>query len=109
MKCKSMLIVLFFLLATYSCPKTPDDPFCRYEPLPASAGIRPGEGAVEIASSTDEYFYIMEKTGKEATHGRLNTAASVKPGDYDAKINNSAHPVRVRENTLTTCSAGTFL
>jgi hypothetical protein len=109
MKCKGVLIVLFFSLATFSCTKTPDDPFCRYEPLPASAGIRAGEGAVEITASADDYFYILDKTGKEATHGRLNTAASVKPGDYDAKLNNSAHPVHVRENTLTKCSAGTFL
>jgi hypothetical protein len=109
MKFKGMLIVLLFLLATFSCTKAPDDPFCRYEPLPPSAGIRAGQGAVQITASADEYFYILEKTGKEVTHGRLNMAASVKPGDYDARVDNSIHPVQVRENTLTKCSAGTVL
>jgi hypothetical protein len=109
MKFKGVLIVPLFWLATFSCTKTPDDPFCRYEPLAASAGIRAGQGAVQITASADEYFYILEKTGKEATHGRLNTSASVKPGDYDARVNNSIHPIHVRENTLTKCSAGTVL
>ena len=109
MKFKGVLIILLFLLAIFSCSKAPDDPFCRYEPLVASAGIRAGQGAVQIMASADEYFYILEKTGKEVTHGRLNMSASVKPGDYDARVNNSTHSVHVRENTLTKCSAGAVL
>jgi mannose-6-phosphate isomerase-like protein (cupin superfamily) len=109
MKLKSVLIGLLSLLATFSCTKAPDDPFCRYEPLPASAGVPAGQGGVQITASADEYFYILDKTGKEITHGRLNMSASAKPGDYVAKVNNSIHPVQVREKTLTKCSAGTVL
>jgi 6,7-dimethyl-8-ribityllumazine synthase len=32
-----------------------------------------------------------------------------KPGDYDAKLNNSHHTVHVREKTLANCAAGTFV
>src|SRR5450759_497089 len=35
--------------------------------------------------------------------------AHAKPGDYDAKLNNSHHPVHVREKTLANCAAGTFV
>lgn len=109
MKFTGVLLVPLFWLATFSCTKAPDDPFCRYEPLQPGAGIRPGQGAVQITASADEYFYILEKTGKEVTHGRLNMSAPVKPGDYNARVNNSTHPVQVRENTLTKCSAGAVL
>jgi hypothetical protein len=109
MKLKSVLIGLVSLLATFSCTKAPDDPFCRYEPLPASSGIPAGQGGVQIAASADEYFYILDKTGKEIAHSRLNMSASAKPGDYTAKVNNSTHPVQVREKALTKCSAGTVL
>ena len=109
MKPRRVLKALLPLLVTFSCNKAPDDPFCSYEPLPESAGVPAAQGAVQIVASTDEYFYILDKTGKETTHGRLNRSASVKPGEYVAKLNSSTHPVHVRDKTLTKCSAGIVL
>ena len=54
-------------------------------------------------------FYILDKAGKEISHARLNMSASAKPGNYVAKLNNSSHPVQIRENTLTKCSAGSVV
>jgi hypothetical protein len=109
MNLKGVLIGLLSLLAAFSCTKAPDDPYCRYEPLPANSGIPSGQGSVQITASADEYFYILDKTGKEIAHGRLNMSAAAKPGDYVSKVNDSTHPVQVRENTLTKCSAGTIV
>jgi 6,7-dimethyl-8-ribityllumazine synthase len=109
MKLACVLTGLFSLLATVSCTKTPDDPICRFEPLPASSETPAGQGGVQITASADEYFYILDKTGKEVSHARLNMSASAKPGSYTAKLNNSSHPVQVRENTLTKCSAGSVV
>jgi 6,7-dimethyl-8-ribityllumazine synthase len=109
MKLTCILFGLLSFLATLSCTKMPDDPFCRYEPLPASSGTPAGQGGVQITASADDYFYILDNTGKEISHGRLNMSASAKPGHYVAKVNNSSHPVQVRENTLTKCSAGTVV
>jgi 6,7-dimethyl-8-ribityllumazine synthase len=109
MKLVRVLAGVLAVLAICSCTKAPDDPFCRYEPLPASSGIPAGQGGVQVAASDDEYFYILDKSGKEINHGRLNMSAPVKPGDYVAKVNNSVHPVQVRDKTLTKCSAGTVV
>ena len=68
MKLKNVLIGLLSLLATFSCTKARDDPFCCYEPLPASSGVPAGQVGVQITASADEYFYILDKTGKEITH-----------------------------------------
>ena len=109
MKLTCVLTGLLSLLATVSCTKTPDDPTCRNEPLPASSGTPAGQGGIQITASADDYFYILDKTGKEISHARLNMSASAKPGSYVAKLNNSSHPVRILENTLTKCSAGSVV
>src|SRR5687768_12979423 len=98
MKLFGVLTALLPLLAAVSCSKAPDDPLCRYDPLPPSSGVPAGQGGVQITASTDEYFYILDKAGKEITHGRLNKSASAKPGDYVVRLNASTHPVQVRAN-----------
>ena len=109
MKLTCVLTGLLPLLATVSCTKAPDDPICHYEPLPASSGTPAGQGGIQITAAADDYFYILDKAGKEISHARLNMSASAKPGNYVAKLNNSSHPVQIRENTLTKCSAGSVV
>jgi 6,7-dimethyl-8-ribityllumazine synthase len=109
MKLTCVLTGLLPLLATVSCTKAPDDPICRYEPLPASSGTPAGQGGIQITAAADDYFYILDKAGKEISHARLNMSASAKPGNYVAKLNNSSHPVQIRESTLTKCSAGSVV
>jgi 6,7-dimethyl-8-ribityllumazine synthase len=109
MKLTCVLTGLLSLLAAVSCSKAPDDPICRYEPLPASSGTPAGQGGIQITAAADDYFYILDKTGKEVTRAHLNMSASAKPGQYAAKLNNSTHPVQIRENTLTKCSAGSVV
>jgi 6,7-dimethyl-8-ribityllumazine synthase len=109
MKLTYVVAALFALLAAVSCSKAPNDPTCRYEPLPASSGTPAGQGAIQIMAAADDTFYILDKAGKEVTRAHLNMSAAAKPGEYSAKLNNSTHPVQVRENTLTTCSAGSVV
>jgi 6,7-dimethyl-8-ribityllumazine synthase len=104
------LMLGLVLLGAVSCSKAPPpDPICRYEPAPESAAVPAGQGAIQIAGSTDEYFYILDTAGKEITHGRLNTSVPLKPGEYQAKVNNSLHPVFVQAKSVTKCSCGTFV
>src|SRR5437868_6000008 len=98
------------LLGTLSCSKAPPpDPICRYEPLPESAEGKVGQGAIQIAGSSDEYFRVRDSSGKEIAHGLLNSSVFLKPGEYQAQVNNSAHKVSLQAKTLTKCLCGTIL
>ena len=48
MKLFGVLTALLPLLAAVSCSKAPDDPLCRYDPLPPSSGVPAGQGGVQI-------------------------------------------------------------
>lgn len=98
------------VLGAVSCAKAPPpDPICRYQPLPESSAGPAGQGAIQIAGSTDEYFYVNENGGKEAKHAKLNNSIPLKTGNYQAKINNSVHAVSVQSKMLTKCSCGTMV
>ncbi|HEY1341841.1 MAG TPA: hypothetical protein VGF59_30220 [Bryobacteraceae bacterium] len=102
-------VALLTAAAAMSCSRAPEDSLCKYGPIPESARVPAGQGAVRITAATDEYFYVSDKSGKEVNHAHLNMSAPVKPGDYDIKLNNSHHSAEVREKTLTTCTAGTIV
>jgi 6,7-dimethyl-8-ribityllumazine synthase len=89
--------------------KPPADAVCAYQPVPQSAGIPAGQGAVEVLSSTEEYFYVFDRSGKQTVSGATNRAVAVKPGSYNVKINNSVHALAVEAGTLAKCSAGNLL
>jgi hypothetical protein len=96
--------VLASAISLSSCTKAPDDPFCSYEAVPASTEIAAGEGAIQIVAPTDEYFHVLDAVGKEIKSGAMNRAVNVKSGQYNVKVNNSAHSVRVDSKMLTKCS-----
>lgn len=110
MRLKRVHAFAVMVLGAISCSKAPPpDPICRYEPLPESSAGGAGQGAIRIAGSTDEYFYINESGGKEIKHAKLNNSIALKQGDYQAKINNSVHAVSVQSKMLTKCSCGTIV
>ena len=110
MRLNSIWAFAVFILGAVSCSRAPSaDPICRYEPLPESSAGSAGLGAIQIAGSTDEYFYANENGGKEVKHAKLNNSIPLKPGDYQAKINNSVHAVSVQPKMLTKCSCGTIV
>ena len=60
MRLKRVRSFAVVVLGAVSCSKAPPpDPICRYEPLPESSAGSTGQGAILIAGSTDEYFYII--------------------------------------------------
>ena len=98
---------VFAILTLSACKKTPvADDVCRYDPLPAAAGVPSGQGGILARASTDNYFYALDETGKQVGSAHFNAVLPLKPGDYRVKVNASLHPASVRSGTLTTCSAG---
>jgi 6,7-dimethyl-8-ribityllumazine synthase len=98
------------LLAAISCSKAPPpDSLCSYEPLPESARVASGQGAVLISGSTGDYVYLVDPAGKNAGNGRISTAVEAMPGEYRAKLNGSTHAVFAKEGTLTRCASGAVL
>ena len=103
-------IAAFTVLALPGCKKAPPaDSICTYEPLPATAEVPSGQGAIEVFASTDAYFYVLDPTGKQIGSHAVNGLLPVKSGDYNLKLNNSVHPVVVQEKMLTKCSTGAVL
>jgi len=96
-------------LLSISCQKAPPpDPLCSYEPLPESAKVPSGQGAIQVTATTDEYFYVVDSAGKDVGHAKLNGSVAMKPGSYEVKLNRSAHTAWVKAGTLTRCVAGTL-
>src|SRR5512141_444777 len=95
------------MLLSVSCQKAPPpDPLCKNEPLPDSAKVAPDQGAIRIAAPVGDYFYVVDSDGKEAGHAKVDGSVAVKPGQYQVKMNRSAHSVWVKAKTLTRCAAG---
>ncbi len=104
--CAAVLAALSFS----GCRKAPPpDGVCGYDPLPAAADVPSGQGGVQIMAATDAYFYAFDGAGKQIAYQNANRMLPLKPGDYQIKINNSAHPVSVQSKTLAKCASGTVL
>ena len=102
------LAVLLVMFAFTSCTKAPQpDGVCSYEPLPADANVPAGQGGVLTTGTTDTYFYAFDDAGKQVAAQRVNQLLALKPGDYQLKVNNSAHPVSVSSKMLAKCATGT--
>jgi hypothetical protein len=108
MRISRLLFAVCVLTAT-SCKKAPEDPLCRYDPLPDTAGISADQGGIQITAASEDYFYVLDSAGKQVGSARTNQTAPVKPGDYKVTLNKSPHTVSVRAKTLTKCSAGDVL
>ncbi len=103
-------IAAFFVLTLPCCKKAPPaDRLCIYEPLPATAEVPSGQGAIQVLASTDTYFYVFDSTGKQIGSHAVNGLLPTKSGDYHLKLNNSVHQVVVQEKMLTKCSPGAVL
>jgi 6,7-dimethyl-8-ribityllumazine synthase len=93
-----------------ACKKAPpSDGVCASEPLPATAEVPSGQGAIQIAASTDAYFAVRDTTGKQIASAHVNAITPVPAGDYQAVINNSQHPVTAQSKMLTKCATGAVL
>src|SRR5512135_2886795 len=104
---RSASLPLLLLLLSTSCEKAPPpDPLCTYVPLPPSAKAEPGQGAIQIAAPTTDYFYVLDQKGKEVGHAAANGSVAVKAGAYQVRLNGSVHAVWARKATLTRCTAG---
>lgn len=98
------------LLLLSSCQKPPPpDPLCTYEPLPASGKAEAGQGAIQIAAPTEDYFYVADSKGKEVGHAKANASVVVKPGAHQVRLNGSVHPAWVKRGELTRCACGALL
>src|SRR5207245_235704 len=100
----------FTILSLAACKKAPPpDGVCSYEPLPATAEVPAGHGAILTQAATDTYFYALDDAGKQIGSAHVNAILPLKPGNYRLKVNNSLHPAAVQAKTLTKCTAGGVL
>ncbi len=95
------------LLSSCGSPP-PQDPYCSYAALPGGLEVKSGQGALQIEGIDDTYFYALDETGKQLGYQSLGKTLGLNPGKYQAKVNNSLHPVSVQKNMLTKCSTGTL-
>lgn len=97
-------------LTLTGCNKAPaPDSLCTYEPLPATAEVPSGQGAIQVLASTDVSFYVFDSAAKQIGSHGVNGLLAVKPGDYQLKVNNSIHPIAVQEKMVTKCPTGAVL
>ena len=97
-------------LVLSGCKKAaPPDGVCTYEPLPASAEVPSGQGAIQVIASTDAYFAVRDATGKQIASAHVNALSPAAAGDYQIALNNSLHPVTAQSKTLTKCATGAVL
>lgn len=102
--------LLAIMFSSYSCAgRPPSDPYCSYEPLPASADIKAGQGALQVEGVTSAYFYVFNEMGNQINYQSLSKTLGLDPGKYQLKVNNSSHPITVQKGTLTKCSTGTLM
>lgn len=103
-------IAVLTVLMLAGCKKTPlPDSLCSDEPLPSTAAVPSGQGAIEVLASTDTYFYVFDGAGKQLGSHAVNGVLAVNPGDYRVKVNNSVHAVTAQAATLRKCQTGAVL
>ena len=64
-------------------------------------------GSVNLQGSTDENYYVFDKTGVQLASAHLNRAVSLMPGDYTAKLNNAPLAVRSEAGSANAYPTGT--
>lgn len=65
-------------------------------------------GAVNVAGTTDEYYYVRNATGTELAHAKLGRALSFLEGSYAAKVNDTTMAVKVEAGTTNEVATGTL-
>src|SRR5438270_10524114 len=104
------LMAAFLAFSLAACHKAqPADAVCSYETLPAKIEIAPGQGGIETVASTDAYFSVRDRDGKQITSTRVNAIAGLPEGDYDVILNGSVHRTSAQPKMLTKCSSGMVL
>ena len=82
----------------------PPDPYCSSEPLPADA-----KTALRVDGTTAVQFLVFDPAGKPVDNKTLGGTIALAPGEYQIRVNNTAHAVTVAAGKLTRCATGTLL
>jgi len=110
---RSFWTTLIGLLAAFSliaCHKAqPPDAVCSYEALPTTVEIPARQAAVQTLASTDVYFSVRERKGKQIASTHVNAITAVPAGDYEVILNGSVHTISAKPKMLTKCNSGMVL
>ncbi len=108
--CRSAAVLLVTIAVAGACGSpSPKDPYCSQTPLASGVAVKSGQGALQVEGATAAYFYVSDAAGKSVNHANLGKTLPLPPGQYQLKVNNSAHSVTVEKGALTKCSTGTLL
>ncbi|MEX1258041.1 MAG: hypothetical protein WEG36_10515 [Gemmatimonadota bacterium] len=80
-------------------------------PDPAEAICRSEEAAasgLQVSVDNDTYFYADDPAGDQVGYESGEAVLALEPGDYEARVNGSRHPVTIRSGRITRCVASAF-
>lgn len=84
-------------LLSLSCQKEVADPVCQY--------TESEKTGVQVNGATPStYYYLMDLNGQQLAYAHLNDALLQEAGNYQLKVNNSLHPVTLKEGMLCKCT-----
>ncbi len=66
-------------------------------------------GAVRVAASTDEYYYVLDSAGNQIGSGHVGKPLGLFAGSYTLKVNNSESKAEVRAGEITSVPANTLV
>ncbi len=69
-------------------------------PIKVNAGgtTTVNSGTLLVTGMTDEYYYVLDTAGNQLHYAKLNQPASLFPGSYQVKVNNSLLTIVVAES-----------
>src|SRR5581483_2052594 len=66
-------------------------------------------GTLKVSGATPEYYYVYDAGGRQLHYEMLGKAASLIPGTYRVRLNNSEAPAEVKPNQTTELKSGTVV
>jgi len=86
-----------------------------YEIPPQDFEVKPGTvtdlqtGILPVPGSTDEYYYVLDSTGKELAHNKLSRPLAFMPGARTVKVNETTATVQIAAGSSAELKTGALL
>ncbi|MDQ2658434.1 MAG: hypothetical protein M3Y60_13510 [Bacteroidota bacterium] len=66
-------------------------------------------GSIIVKGTTNEYYYVVDKSNKQLNYNSLGKPLAFLPGKYDVKLNNTSMEANVRAGNATEFTTGNLL
>jgi 6,7-dimethyl-8-ribityllumazine synthase len=105
---KFTFLIIFSLHIVACSDKSVNDPCCRYSAITDPTSANEDDGVLYVQGSTTAYYYVLNDQGEQVIHQVINKAVPLPEGEYNVRINNSLHAVRIRSEEQVNCLTGTL-